>query len=143
MQFLANNGMCSGEKHSFRTSNPSLFYPSSRKCYTQWNNHIVSLICSSNTKQRYNIRLQAFFCFRNVQCLHHTRPQPNKHINKFIAYLSLTGYIHSTARADLAAVSFSAFCIINFKKISSFKYPMLEDWSLRIRYNIRLTSSIP
>lgn len=37
------------------------------------------------------------------------------------------GYIYFIVRVDLVVVSFSVFGIINFKKISSFKYLMFED----------------
>lgn len=78
-------------------------------------NTLLATSGAANTNQTYKVGLEAFFHFRNVQGLQLTWPLPNTYINKFIAYLSLKGYKHSTASAYLAAISFQCklYCHVN------------------------------
>lgn len=66
---------------------------------------------SRNTTDSYKVGFQQFELFRQNHGLVIIWPPPVEHISLFLAYLSLQGYSHNTARLYLSALSFH--CKIN------------------------------
>jgi hypothetical protein len=67
---------------------------------------LVDASMASNTKDTYTVGLDSFQAFRVEYNFDLIWPPPPSHIVLFVAYLSLKGKAHSTARCYVAAIGF-------------------------------------
>lgn len=72
------------------------------------------------TKQAHAVGINVFETFCHFQKLQNVWHQPGTHITRFIAYLSLSGYKHSTAQSYIAAISFYTKAFYNVDPVNHF-----------------------
>ena len=88
---------------------------------------------ATNTKASHEVGIKSFESFCSLHSLQPTWPPPSSHITRFVAYLSLAGYKHSTAQTYIAAISFQAKTLYNVDPTDHFIIKKLLQGMLRTR----------